>query len=374
MCNFANGIRIKRRLRTETMKVVWRRPASIALAALLASLLSLAGLGTSSSANANLPFQAGGEGSPCDASVTRSVSPGFILRGETVTVRLSTNFTCPGETAPLHLVLVLDASFTMAGDRTAEMQREAKRLIQRLDMKNNPHYRVGVVQYSSEARVLCELTNDAGQAHLCVGRIPANGSTALDKGITAGINVIRHGRRFVPGITPLEVLLVLSDGTNNEGCPPVVRAAGKAKGQGILVISVCLGPDCDRDCMRQVASSSRYFFDVPSADDLAAAFDAIWNALSAYGVKQIIITEQIPANIELIESSLSAEMVFDPTARTIVWRATHAPSLVTMSYKIRPLASGHLDTNGPSTMTFRDIVNRPGNEILPVGKILVLGR
>ena len=349
------------------------RPVLLGMACLFAMYASLAGLGPANDlAHADTLQQA--RVSPCKANVTRSVSPGFVLRGETATVRLSTNFICPGETVTLHLVLVLDASGTMSGTRTAEMKREARRLIDRLDMKNNPQHRVGVVQYNSATRILCDLSNDSGRAHACVGKVGTSGGTAIDKGITAGMNVLKKGRMLAQGITPSEVLLVLSDGANTEGCPPVVRAAGKAKGQGILVISVCLGPDCDRDCMRQVASSSRYFFDAPDVTDLAATFDAIWDALNLYGWKQIHLKDLIPENIEVIEGSVSAGAVYDPIVRELVWSQIQAPASITMSYKIRPLASGYLDTNGPSTLTFRDLANRTGTEMLPLGKILVLGR
>ena len=56
------------------------------------------------------------ESSPCNVNADRTVSPGFILRGERAKVSLDLGIECPGEEA-LHIVLVLDASGSMAGPR-----------------------------------------------------------------------------------------------------------------------------------------------------------------------------------------------------------------------------------------------------------------
>ena len=48
----------------------------------------------------------------------------------------------------------------------------------------------------------------------------------------------------------------------------MIAAAGQAKGQGILVITVCVGGGCDVQCMRSAATSPRYFFEARNSSAL----------------------------------------------------------------------------------------------------------
>ena len=356
------------------------RPHTLALTILAAVLLSLAGIATTTeTANAEALSQAKKNESRCIVDTVRRVSPGFILRGETATVRLNATIHCPKSHPALHIALVLDASASMAGAPSAEMKDAVKRFIVGLDLEKEPGRRVGIVQFNSSAKVHCELTNDTAEAEICVDAVDATGGNAMDLGINEAVQLIRKGRALAEQTNPNEVIIVLGGSPHDEGCPPVVRAAGSAKGQGILVVAVCIGPDCDPTCLRQTASSSRYFFDVSSDGDLADVLAEISDIMNRIDEtrptwKQLIISEHIPEHIKLVEGTISEGGVFNAGDREIQWRNNFPGDTVTMTYKIRPLISGFLETNDPSFLKYRDSQNRSGEKSLPVGKILVLGR
>ena len=81
------------------------------------------------------------------------------------------------------------------------------------------------------------------------------------------------------------------------------------------------------------------------------------------------IVEHIPDHIEVVE--VAGDGIYDADQQTISWSGA---SPLAASYTIRPLKSGNIETNGPSTVEFTDSRLRAGQDALPVGSIVVLGR
>lgn len=338
------------------------------LAAAMAVLgMALAGVGllalSGGEAEASPAAQGQGE-SACIAVRDKFANPGVILLGETVDVTLTVTALCAGEQFPLHIVLVLDASGSMAGEPTREMKKAARELIKRLDIRNNPSTKVGVVSFNSTANVLCQLTDSTSRASSCVNRVGASGGTSISQGIIAGIKVFNQGRRDVPDPDSLrEVMVVLSDGADNAGCGPVQRAAGQASGAGILVVTVCVGDGCDVQCMRSVASSPRYFFEARQASQLGAVFEQIRKQIQNVILKQMTVIDTLPDNMEYVEGSGQPEPNdFGTNNDQLTWRTSFVPKEgVTYTFKLRPREVGYHRTNNGAYGEFRDNKNRTGS-------------
>ena len=358
--------------------------SAILHATMLVSLASINGLGSATTARAAVLNQDSPSQSSCTADVSRNVSPGFILRGETATVQLQAELDCEGiSLKDTHIVLVLEASEAMTEAEVDTIKQSVLAFIQDLDLAMHPSRQIGIVQFGAKARELCELTNNANLLRDCVGRVARVGAgptdVATDQGIAEGVELLRSERGGASGAAANEILIVLSMTASDFGCSSVLRAAGLAKGQGILVIAVCIGESCDTTCMRQVASSGRYSYEVgndPGDLDLEATMLQISLLLDRLqkGWRQVRITETIPESIELVQSSLSSSFRYDEQGRELTWTAILPPDSLSFSYEIRPMDSGQLATNGASKMDFRDPINRSVEVVLPVGRIMVLGR
>ncbi|RIL08344.1 hypothetical protein DCC79_14045 [bacterium] len=306
--------------------------------------------------------------SACIADATKYAYPHTVLLGETLSITLTFRAVCPAGATPLHVVLVLDASGSMAGEPSRQMKDAAKMLIDRLDLQNNPSTQVGVVQFNAGATTLCELTNTSGQAKACVSRVAAEGGTCVDCGIHEGLRVLLSGRRKAQGANAInEVMVVFADGANNAGCDAVLQAARQAKAQGIVVITVCLGPGCDTQCMRQAASSARYFFEIGDTAGLMAVFERIRTDVLSIDLRRLTLVDVLPPNMQLVPDSAVPAADVSADGRTLKWVQTFVPSDgLTVTFKARPLEVGRHPTNVVARVDFVDKLDAAGSAVFPV--------
>jgi Mg-chelatase subunit ChlD len=203
-----------------------------------------------------------------------------------------------------HIVFVMDASGSMAGQPTAEMKKGAKDMIRLLEMLDHPSTKVGIVQFNTVARTLCQLTNDPGRAGSCVNKIGASGGTAIDAGIRDGLKVLLKERASLPH-KHQEIMVVLSDGLNNADCPPVLAAADVVKADNIRLFSICAGPGCDRVCMKQVATPGDDY-EVLNFVNLPELFSEIgWQSRAVPGIEALELQLLLPDGVRIDKDSAS---------------------------------------------------------------------
>lgn len=304
-----------------------------------------------------------------------SASPNLLLRGEEVQVRSRLHADCNGPLIPLHLVLVLDASRSMAGVPLADAKAAASQLIHDLKLSAHPKRLVGVVEFNTSARTLCRLTNQASQAIGCVSKIRASGDTAVDAGIAEGVKVLRAGTGPVEEkIQPLQVMVVLSDGRNNQGCAPVQQEAGRAKNRGIVLATVCSGPLCDTACMRSAAYSSRFYFEAAESGMLTRIFRLIAEQILEVNVRRINLFTVLGPDVAYIAGSADPAPKEEPgqdalhqwtapnqASGHLLWSWSSLPSTgITVTYRVRPVAPGNVTVASAVGGAFEDSFQRAG--------------
>ena len=341
------------------------RVAAIALIAIVQAGVGIGLLHDSASVMAAPNYQGADPGdSPCTMIVSKRAVPSSVLLGETVDVTLTVASLCSPERFPLHIVLVLDESGSMMGDPLLEMKAAAVELVRNLNFGGNPATQVGVVSFSTKAYIKCELSNDSGRVIACINSIRSGGETSIDAGIKSGLQVMSSGRSgFSSSDEIREVMVVLTDGKNYSGCAPVEAEANRAMGQGVLLITVCLGSDCDTACMRRVATSPRFYFEAPSITDLMSIFEDIRKTFNSFILKRTTVIDNIPANMQFIIGSdkpLAKDTGTDFDQLT--WQTSFVPtSGVTYTFRLRPLEVGCHPTNNGAWGEFRDNKNRKGS-------------
>ncbi|MFN8422107.1 MAG: vWA domain-containing protein [Anaerolineae bacterium] len=326
----------------------------------------LAAIGLAGTAQAQTPApEPGPDPSGCvlidKAWVGRQFAPNFLV-GDTFDVTATVKALCPAQSRPVHIVLVLDGSSTMAGEPNAALRKAAREFIDRLDLKDRPATQIGVVAFNGEATVLCQLTNRASQASLCVGRVGASGGGSnIAAGIYGGEDVLRRGRlRFEDPTVIREVMIVVTDGANSDGCPPVLAAADAVKAEGILLMTVCVTDACDADCISRAATAPNYHYVAGDIAQLNAVVASISLGLNVL-LRTLAVDHVIAPGFEIVPGSIAPTPAVAEAGR-IGWSRTDVtPDGVTVTYRLRAVSPGrYLPIWRSNTIDFTDLLGAAG--------------
>ncbi len=296
-----------------------------------------------------------------------------VYLGDTADVTLTFKARCAGYTMPLHIVLVMDGSGSMEGSKNRRMTDGAMELVRRLRLEKYPETRIGVVEFNTEARRLCGLINDEGRVFSCIRRVRAAGGKAIDVGLHEGLRLFLRERPALGKFGAYEVMLLFSDGHNDAGCAEAERATHKVKGQGVLLISVCVGHDCDDRCMRDLATSPRYFFEIGQIGQILPVFEMIRNGDIWIRLKKLTVTDRLAGKMRYVEDSATpAPTAIGPEADELRWVTNYVPAEgATITFKVEPQALGHQPTNIEAKADFVTNQNEPGSFVYPVPYVSV---
>lgn len=310
--------------------------------------------------------------SPCAISVGKWADPTRLFLGDWTTVTLTSTTNCPAGAVPLHVILSIDGSLSMNPDSKLDnAKRAAKQFVQKLDFEVS---KVGVTSFSDAAYVETELTDSMGRVLGAIDGIDTEFGTVIADGLDLSREMLIRGRRDTERESPpIEAIIILSDGRPYFNTPAqVMSAASKIKAQDILLISICVGSDCDTALMRSIASRPNLFFDVRNSARLIAVYNEIVDELLETDLRLMEITDIVPDNMRYVEGSSVPEVTrFEDN--TLYWRWSVIPrSGITITYQLEPLETGVWPTNVEARGQFRDTQNRIGEVIYPVPTVEVI--
>lgn len=317
---------------------------------------------------------------PCAVTATRTVAPLTARVGERVDVTVSLAVGCPIERFPLHIIYVIDDSSDMDSREGRDVRHEVQQAMLDFIPNERTDLRVGVVGYNTRPTVRCALTRDTRAAARCFNRLAARGQAHPDAGITAALALLTRARHLAtPGDVIREVvILVAHQPQRTSQCSRARSAMSRLKDQGVLVISVCGGTDCDAACIRDLATSPRYFLPWRSSVDVGRFLRSLFTvsrvSWTSIILKRLALTETLPSAVTLIPDSGQPEPVaIGQAPTTITWRITHVPKDgLTMTYGVRLDAIGTLTVPEGSNGSFLDNKNRFGTFDVPGGHVDVL--
>jgi Ca-activated chloride channel family protein len=172
-------------------------------------------------------------------------------------------------------VLVVDVSGSMAAEdlkpsRLAAAQQAASDYVDQLPAST----RVGLVSFQTSAAVQVAPTTDREAVRRAIGRLRAEGGTAIGDGLAAALAQIADRPTDQSGQPAPAAIVLLSDGQQTAGSP-AAEVAARARSQGIKVDTVGIGQrgaapvlrgrqtvGLDEAALQQIATTTggRYFY------------------------------------------------------------------------------------------------------------------
>jgi Ca-activated chloride channel family protein len=169
------------------------------------------------------------------------------------------------EQLPINVVLALDMSGSVSGERLDHLQRAASALLGGL----KPHDRAGLVTFSHEVVQQTPLTTNVDQVRRALGGSEAQGGTALVDGAYAGMMLGESdaGR---------SLMVIFSDGLDTSSWLTAESILDISKRCDVVIYSVATGGSRRSEFLRDLSSGSGgRLFEVESTRNLESAFVAI---------------------------------------------------------------------------------------------------
>jgi Mg-chelatase subunit ChlD len=308
----------------------------------------------------------------CTVTVDKTAAPPEIKLGETVTVSLTVNGSCPEKEQSADVILAIDHTESMNGAKFAAAQTAATTFVNMMDPSL---VHIGIVAVASQGVVVQALTSD--QAKL----VATIQGLAIERGtnIVGGLDASRAELMGPDARTGVrKVIVFLTDGRQTVTNPPISALDGviaAVRAAGIEVFAIGLGSDADVGVLQRMASDAAHYYYSPTASDLQAIYVQIAGRTKAAVLfTSATITDIVPANMIFIPGSgTPIEPTYDSATRTLTWTHTNvtAPGY-TLTYQLRPTEVGTWPTNVSAQLDYVDGFANPGSTPFPVPTVRVI--
>jgi len=185
-------------------------------------------------------------------------------------VLLSVTFTSYAqETVSVNVVLTVDTSGSMSGEKIEQAKEAAETFIDVLQSKDvNKDDMIGLVTFDTDVYIKSDLTRDFAQLKTIIDGLTAGGSTSLWDGVYTSVDL-------VAGTSYATAVVVLTDGQDNDSEHTKEEAIQYAKENKVRVFVIGIGPDVNEKDLRDLAEETGGFYWHVSAADLVKLYEVI---------------------------------------------------------------------------------------------------
>lgn len=247
-----------------------------------------------------------------------------VVRGGDGIVRMELVMSAaPGSAAegvrrPTDLVVVLDRSGSMAGDKMVHARAAVRQLLAQLTAGD----RFALVTYSNDALVHIPLTQVDARTRpnllLSVDSIAPDGGTNMASGLDRGFDLIEASR----GADRVPHMLLISDGLANQGdsSPDGLRGrAGRAARAELMLSTVGVGSDFNEQLMTSLADAGtgNYYY-VQDTNMLSDVFAREFHAARETVASGLAVTVSPASGVKVVDAagypleSAGNQVVFRP--------------------------------------------------------------
>ena len=288
------------------------------------------------------PTPSATEPPPCTVQGDKVASPTRVELGQSVDLALDISIDCrEGRARDADIVLILDRSNSMSGDKLEKAVSAAASFVSGLDLTR---HRVGLVSFSDLVTLNQGLTRNQNDLLGALGGLQSDGRTDIASALARAIEHLGEAGR--PDALP--VILLLTDGNPSRPGQPYVdtfRFGAQARARGVLVYTIGLGDDVDDQLLTAVAGGAERYFFAPQADDLAAIYRQLSEAVGEVVATDLQLIDLMGPDVRYVDASAQPSPAnADPTQ--ITWNVPAVPvEGLRFTYRILPQRTGLLPTN-----------------------------
>lgn len=166
------------------------------------------------------------------------------------------------------VVLVIDTSSSMTGEKLAAAKTAAQRFVGLLNLGAD---QAAVVGFNTQATLASPLSVDRSALGAAIGGLTTAPGTRIDRGLEAALGELDGPRHR---LTSTPVIVLLTDGRQDEGVAHAIDLATAARGAGKVIFAIGLGSDVDLPFLDALAGGARTFL-APGPADLGRIYAQI---------------------------------------------------------------------------------------------------
>lgn len=177
----------------------------------------------------------------------------------------------------MDVVLVMDASKSMEGERLAATKRASKQLVENLEAGE----RVSIVIFSDYARVLHNFSSNKTSLTEAIDSLELIGGTEYLPGLREAASMFNEEREAKRGV------IFLSDGDPSDDRDDVLEFSRDLQEDGIVLFTIGFGDEQTSDILERMIVSdvgsldvNRRYLHFDDAGNIVSAFSAAWEEIS----------------------------------------------------------------------------------------------